>query len=251
MFVTMVYFDADRISEFKAIAKGEKDIKIGKVSIESDKHGNLNFPLLDAGVKATKSIEGTVVESAAFECQEFEKVLMGRDDFFDFTQEGGHCLETIGRGAIIKFDSTLTIPQEFDITQTISLLKPYLLDSATVDMGKEEGDAFRAFFNMANPKIPLIAECDDTLVTSKIDSKYLIPTYEELDEYESLEVTILARVTSSNLVNASKSIYNPLKDFIHMNRTLRRSFEGDPPEGLRELFIEEAYKTIEILAIYQ
>lgn len=251
MFVTMLYFDAEKISDYKAIARGEKNIKVDKVAIESDKHGNINLPVLGAGVKATKNIEGTVVESAPFECQEFEKILEGRDDYFDFTEDGGYDLQTIGRSSIIKFDSTLTIPEEFDQTQILSKVQPYIMNSATENMGKEEGDAFREVFKASNPKLPIIAECDGILVASKIDFSHLLLTYEDLEEYESQEVTILARVTSGNLVNKNKSIYDPLKDYIHMNRTLRRSIEGNRPEGLRELFAEEAYRTIEILAIYQ
>ena len=38
-----------------------------------------------------------------------------------------------------------------------------------------------------------------------------------MEEYEELEVTIIARITSGNMVNARKAFYDPLKDFMTLN----------------------------------
>lgn len=251
MFVNMIYYDAPRVSDFGAIIKGSKNIKIEKMDIVNDKGANIALPAVGGNIKASKSYEATIEESILFDCQEFEKLLVGRDDYFDFTENVGLDIATLGRGHIIKFDSTIKVPEEFDLTQTIAQFKPYLISSISKDMDSDEGAAFSAFFESANPKIPIIAECDDVVLSAKIDSKFLMVDYTQMEEYESLEVSILARIISTNIVSASKAIYDPLKDFISLNRAIRRSLTDNRPDGLKELFNDEDYKVIEILAIYQ
>lgn len=251
MFVNMIYYDAPRVSDFGAIIKGSKNIKIEKMDIVNDKGANITLPAVGGNIKASKSYEATIEESILFDCREFEKLLVGRDDYFDFTENVGLDIATLGRGHIIKFDSTIKVPEEFDLTQTIAQFKPYLISSISKDMDSDEGAAFSAFFESANPKIPIIAECDDVVLSAKIDSKFLMVDYAQMEEYESLEVSILARVISTNIVSASKAIYDPLKDFISLNRAIRRSLTDNRPDGLKELFNDEDYKVIEILAIYQ
>ena len=221
------------------------------MDIVNDKGANITLPAVGGNIKASKSYEATIEESILFDCREFEKLLVGRDDYFDFTENVGLDIATLGRGHIIKFDSTIKVPEEFDLTQTIAQFKPYLISSISKDMDSDEGAAFSAFFESANPKIPIIAECDDVVLSAKIDSKFLMVDYAQMEEYESLEVSILARVISTNIVSASKAIYDPLKDFISLNRAIRRSLTDNRPDGLKELFNDEDYKVIEILAIYQ
>ena len=78
-------------------------------------------------------------------------------------------------------------------------------------------------------------------------SNNMLVKYEDMEEYEELEVTIIARLTSGNMVNSKKAFYDPLKDFMTLNRVMRRSIS----DGLYEIYADRDYRTIEILAIYQ
>ncbi len=51
-------------------------------------------------------------------------------------------------------------------------------------------------------------------------------------------------------MDTTKPYYDPLKYFMILNRTVRRSM-GDRPDGLIELYADSNYRTLEILAIYQ
>ena len=250
MFGNMLYFDAPKISEYRAIVKGEKNIKIGKIDVSSGKDANIKLPIAGGDIKTSRSYEATIEESALFDCDEFEKLLIGRDDYFDFTKED-YDLSTLGRGYIIKFESVIREPEAFDMTQTISQFKPYIETSIVRDMGTDEQAAFKLFFETKNPKIPIICECSDHVLCAKMDSKFLKVEYPQLEEFESSEVTILARMISSNDVSKQKAIFDPLKDFISLNRAIRRSITNDRPDGLKELFLDEEYRNIEVLAIYQ
>lgn len=251
MFGTMIYYDERKISEFKAIIRGEKNIKISKVDITDDKGANLNLPILGGKMSATKNYEATIEESNLFDCFEFEQLLDGRDDYFDFTEKDEIDIVSLTRGTIIKFDSTLYIPEEFDLTQTIAQFKPYIVSSVSKDMDRDESEAFKAFFKTTDAKIPVLTECNNIELCSKLNSNNLMVGYTELEEYELIEVTILARIISSKLLSTSKPIYDPLKDFITLNRSARRSWCDERPDGLKEIFNQAEYKTIEILAIYQ
>ena len=251
MFVNMIYYDAQKINDYKTIAKGSKNIKIGKMEVTNDKEATLGLSFAGGHLKASKNYEATLEDSILFDYQEFEDLLENRDDYFDFTQDSILDITTLGRGHIIKFNTLMQIPEEFDLTQTIAQFKPYLIRSISKNMDNDESDAFKTFFETANPKIPVITECDNTVLTSKIDSKCLLVDYTQLEEYETSEVSILARITSGSIINARKPIYDPLKDFISLNRALRRTLTDNRPDGLKEIFNGEDYKTIEILAISQ
>ena len=85
---------------------------------------------------------------------------------------------------------------------------------------------------------------------SKIISSNMLIEYEDLEEFEEFEITIVARITSTSLVGKNKPFYDPLKDFMRLNRSLRRSI-SERTEGLYEIYADQDYKTIEVIAIYQ
>lgn len=61
---------------------------------------------------------------------------------------------------------------------------------------------------------------------------------------------LCSKLMSGNMINAKKSFYDPLKDFMTLNRDMRRSIDGRA-DGLYEIYADEDYRMIEILAIYQ
>ena len=63
------------------------------------------------------------------------------------------------------------------------------------------------------------------------------------------EVTILARV-SSNKKRADKPFYDPLKDFLSLNRTARKSLEPRD-KSMEPVKVDDDYRMIDVLAIYR
>ena len=178
-------------------------------------------------------------------------MLDGRDDYFDFTESQDFDISTIGRGNIIKFDGYMKVPEEFDKTQIIEKFKPMLIDSFANDsMDVSKKMVFETFVETTDTKIPVLIDIDGALMCSKLISNNMIIDYEELEEYEDLEITIVARVTSIKLVDMKKSFYDPLKDFMKLNRAIRRNIE-ERADGINEIYADKDYRTIEILAIYQ
>lgn len=54
----------------------------------------------------------------------------------------------------------------------------------------------------------------------------MLVKYEDTEEYEELEVTIIVRIISSGMVKLQKAFCDPLKNFMTLNRVMRRSIEG-------------------------
>lgn len=252
MFGKVIYFDDKKFNDYFAIATGNKIVSINHMQISNEKGIGLDVPFVATDLKGSKRYEASIKESILFDIDQFEKNLQGRTDFFDFTSYHSEFdLQTINRGSIIKFDSYITVPIDFDMTHMIGQFKPMLTQELISTMPKSESDAFNIFFDICNPKIPLISDLDEMMLVSLIESDKLLIQYPELEEFESIEVTVLARIMTNTNVNKDKPIFDPLKDFISMNRATRREFATNRPDGMKTIFCDTDYKRIEIIAIYQ
>lgn len=252
MFGNIIFFNKTKINDYKAFINETKNLKFEKVRISNDKTIDGKIPIISGGVKESKTYEALIEESLLFENNEFENLLTGRDDYFDFTRSSDIDIKSMTRGVIIKFDGNICIPKSFDLTQLIMQFKPMLMDSISKNMDSNEQEAFKTVFSSAKVQIPIITACDNYSLCGKIDPKNLNVEYTQLEEFEDEEeVTIIARVSSNLEIPKSKPIFDPLKDFMNMNRSFRRTAAIDPPEGLKPIFNDSDYKSIEILSIYQ
>ena len=171
MFGNVVYYDKKKIDEYKAVIKGQKNLEVEEYEVSNDKGVQVDLKAFGADAKASKTYKAKVQESLLYNCDEFEKLLNGRDDYFDFTQSSGFDLTTMSRGVIIKFEGYIKIPEEFDFTQTIDKFKPMLVASLVNDtMDKSEQEAMKVFFETSDTKIPVLIDFDELLMCSKLIS---------------------------------------------------------------------------------
>ena len=131
MFGNVVYYDKIKIDEYRSVIKGQKNLDVEEYEILNDKSVQVDLKALGVDAKASKSYKAKVQESLLYNCDKFEKLLKGRDDYFDFTQSPDYDLTTMRRGSIIKLDGYIKVPEEFDYTQTIDKFKPMLITSLT------------------------------------------------------------------------------------------------------------------------
>jgi hypothetical protein len=250
MFGKIMYYDKKTVDEYKAIIKGQRSVRVDEYEITNDKGASIDLKAISADAKANKKYVAKVVESLLYDCDEFEKMLSDRDDYFDFTSSNELDMSTVPRGAIIKADAFLEIPESFDIMQVIDRFKPFLIDSIEMDsMEDSRKDVIKVFLEGAKAtRIPIICDVDDYLLCAKMYQENLVSEYGELEELDE-QVTILARI-SSGMVNCSKPFYDPLKDFMTLNRMMRRNMK-DRGKELSALTVEKDYRQIDILAIYK
>lgn len=104
VFGNVVYYDKKKIDEYRAVVKGQRNLQIDEYEVSNDKGIQVDLKAFGADAKARKTYKAKVQESLLYNCDEFEKLLTGREDFFDFTQSEEYDLKTMNRGTIIKFD---------------------------------------------------------------------------------------------------------------------------------------------------
>ncbi len=243
MFGKVIYFDEEKINEYKSALLGKKNIKINQIEVSDDKVGAAGISIVNASIKANRSYSAEIQNSLLLECNEFERVLNEKQiDYLDFTVSEQCDISTIPRGYIIKFDGILEIPEGFDISETIHKYKKFFI-------GKNE--EFAALLEDKFPRIPLLMELDGNLLSAKIDIGKLKIDYVELEDYENIEITVLARMISTNKTSKNKAIYDPLKDYITLNRQLRKLLAKDKPKELEAILADDDYYVIEIIAMYQ
>ena len=250
MFGKIMYYDKKTIEEYKSLIKGQRQLEIEEYEVSNDKGASIDLRAISADAKANKKYTAKVVSSMLYDCTEFVNLLSGRDDYFDFTQSNEFDLLTVPRGSIIKADAFLEIPENFDIMQVIDKFKPFLMNSISTDsMEQSSKEALKLFLGNARAtKIPIVGDVDDNLLCAKLHPENFVSEYEEFEELDE-QVTLLARI-SSGLVKCNKPFYDPLKDFMTMNRMLRRSMK-DRGEELTALTVDRDYRQIDILAIYR
>lgn len=253
MFGRLIYYDKNRISEYTSLVTGKKSMNITGVELKKDKGVGINLPVLNGDANSSTSYTATFNESFLYDCNEFEKLLEGRDDYFNYVDapSESYSITTMKRGYIIRFESNIIIPENFDIIQLMEQFKPMILEGASREMPEEEKAAFKTLFGSTEIKIPIMCEIEDIPGCSKIDSMNLLVEYSQLEEYERENVIVLARIVSNSLISKNTEIYEPLKDFINMNRSLRRQFAENRPVELNQLYCDEDYIRLEILAVYE
>lgn len=243
MFGKVIYFDEAKINEYKSALLGKNSVKINQIDVSDDKGIGLSIPIANGSIKANKSYTAEIQNSLLLACNEFESILNEKQvDYSDFTISEQYDISTTPRGYIIRFNGILEIPEGFDISETLHKYKRFFID---------ESEEFSALLEGKSPNIPLLMELEDNLLCSKIDIDKLNIDYVELEDYENIEITILARMISSNKISKKKAIYDPLKDYITLNRQLRRELANDRPKELAEIFADEDYYSIEVIAMYQ
>lgn len=242
MFGKVIYFDEVKINEYKSALLGKNSVKINQIEVSDDKGIGVSIPIANGSIKANKSYTAEIQNSLLLACNEFESVLSEKQvDYSDFTVSEQYDISTTPRGYIIKFNGILEIPEGVDISETLHKYKCFF----------DESEEFSALIEGKSLSIPLLVELDNNLLCSKIDIEKLNIDYVELEDYENIEITILARMISTNKISKKKAIYDPLKDYITLNRQLRREFANDRPEELAEIFADEDYYVVEVIAMYQ
>ena len=81
MFGNVVYYDKKKIDEYKSIIKGQKNLEVEEYLVSNDKGFQVDIKAIGTDAKLNKTYTAKIQESLLYDCNEFEKMLNGRDDF--------------------------------------------------------------------------------------------------------------------------------------------------------------------------
>lgn len=257
MFGTMLYYDRQKAEEYLEIISRKKTIKPGKITVESDKNAGLSMGIVDLGVKGRTSIEGEYRENAMLDCLNLETQLQGRDDYFDFLDVAGtYTLSTMPSGSIIKIRGVLEIPDGVDLINLAGQFWPQILDSIECK-DEQERELLNAVLgkNRSKIKIPMLAEVDGSddynLIFSKLKLDNFLIEVDELEQYENEEVTILGRLVYKKELHGTRyTAYDVYRDFLGLNRALRKEIKPGEDENFKNIELEENFAELEMIGMY-
>ncbi|WP_375200817.1 DUF6414 family protein [Lysinibacillus sp. RS11] len=257
LFKNLIYFDSEKVADYFAVLKGEKQISIKNVKMKQDKSVNGKIPILSGQFSDSNEFEGEIINNFLIDCNEFEDALKkeSNDSYFDFLEcKVANDFETIPRTSIVRFEGELNIPEEFDMMDLINQFKPMLSSSMELQNPQQE-ELFKAIFQKESTKIPMFLESEvleNRIGFAKLNPNNLLYSLEQLEDYEGEDLTILAKVLSKKDISNGKPIvlFDIMKDLFSLNRALRREIDDSPMKGIQNIESDRNIVQLEILAIY-
>ena len=138
--------------------------------------------------------------------------------------------------AIVRTQGILEVPEVFDVYKMMEGYAPMMHQLGILESGldNKETEFVLGLFKNANYDTPAIIDCEGTRISTKLKSQYIKGGYEALEDCLDDEITVLYKVTAVR-TEGNVVIFDPMKDFIKLNRALRRSMERKNP-GLSSSF---------------
>ena|SRR5699024_5979133 len=256
MFKNLIYFDSQKVAEYSALLKGERQVDFKRVRKSTSKSVKGDAYIASGNYDNTDEFEGEIVDNPIYDCNEFEELLEknSKDNYFDMTGNEDFDIETVPKTAIIRFEGMFNIPEQFDMMDLINEFKPMLTAQMDIE-NEEEEEIFNRIFGKENTKIPMYFDSeyfDDRVGFSKLNSNNLKYQLTELEDFEDEEVTIIAKVlTRKDVKNQPVILFDVMKDLFSLNRAMRRQVEEQEIEGAENIKSEKNVVTLEVLAVYQ
>lgn len=253
MFGHLIYFNSEKVAEYNAILVESEIIEYETVDVTKEVSGDANLKIVSGGKKSIENYHGKIVKNDMLTCNEFVKNLSGNDSYMDFIDSDiEYNGEYLTRGNIIRFESNVAVPEKFDLIKMWDTYKDHFHKELTASFSSDDLNTFGKLFETKELKIPVNLNIDGQLGCSLLISSLLKCDYEILESLEGEDVIILAKVISPSK-KQTREIFNPLTDFLALNRFIRRTanVEKDLPVELEKIYAESDYVPLEILAIYQ
>lgn len=233
MFGDLIYFDKNKVKQYMAIVL-KKPIARADVDNEDSYALKANYLLM---------------------CQEFEETLKTRDDYYDFTEETPDVsIKDIKISSIVKVRAEIYVPESFDMVHLIDTFKGILLDGVDYK-NEEEKELIKKVLDNSKIKIPIFCElgeeCDYWMGIGKASPENMLIEYNDLEDYECREVTVLAKIESRRYYKDTPlKVFDIYKDFLGLNRTLRKQIVSEKKEEYESIDVSEDFISFELLAIY-
>ena len=252
MFRSFIYLDEDKLYAYKKLI--DNGI-VHPSSISSKKTKSASAGTKNASVSYVNEEETVIdVEKDPFgDYDRFELALaeLEGEDFFDLVMnEDQYHLLSMPQMKIIKLMGTIEVPEEFDLLNLIESYKPLLIESM-IGNDADDGTLFaKAVFSNTTADIPIVVDYGDVTVVGRLNTKWLCEDYTALEEYSEQEVVLLCKVIGINSRDRV-TIFNPLKDFIKLNRAMRRSGTFESGQGFDPITVSGPVIKVEFIALYK
>lgn len=244
--------DTDKLYTYKCQVDGGK---LGKPKTITQKHtAGIATTIKAIAVNAATetSVNREFINDVNIDYDHFETNLsrLEGEDFFDCVLNDNYDLASVPAMKLIRLCSSFEIPEAFDAVNLVDRFMPMLIGQVTTASNAEQ-EALESILGNASADIPFVVEFDDISVAGKLNAKYLNEEYANLEDYADQDVYILCKAVGL-IRKDNVEIFDPLKDFIRLPRTMRRQMTADGKSvGLDKISIEGPVLKVEVIAIYK
>ncbi len=234
MFGNLIYYNKKKIDQYSALIIGQS---VGRENVNKNNGEGKSMNYL-------------------LECSSFEKLLQQRDDYIDYAgEEQEISIKDVRISSIIRVRGEIYVPEQFDMIHLIDEYKSTILKGIGYK-DREEKELLNEVFKHSKMQIPIYCElggnCDYWLGIGKAIPENLLIEYNELEDYEGREVTIIAKLeTRKYYKDKPLPVFDIYKDFLGLNRTLRKQISSTNRQEFENISIEEDFLGLELLAIYE
>ncbi len=233
MFGDLIYFNKKKVDQYSALILG-KNIETRVIDKDNIEDISANYLL---------------------ECSNFEKLLQRRDDFIDYVDDNqGISIKDVRISSIIKVSGEIYIPEQFDMVHLIDQYKDMIVSQVDYEDNNQR-ELINSVLKNSKVKIPIFCElggdCDYWMGIGKVSQEDMLIDYNELEDYEGKELTIIARLESRKYYRDKPlPVFDIYKDFLGLNRALRKQIASGKKQEFESIDVNEDYIGLELLAIY-
>ena len=251
MFTRLLYLNKDRVVEYNSLLSDDDYAELDEIEITKSSVFGADGKVVKGEKGTQRNYKGKIYASISRLWNAFYENLEQSEDYIDFVEKDS-CIESVGRGLIIRIETEIMIPEAYDTFSILNIFPESIIqEQITSEIEDDDKDMVRSFFKMKKASLPICMKKEDgKLLCSRLYSNYFLCANEEFEESLDDDLVVVAKVLSPNK-SKEKEIFNPLKDFIVLNRAARRSMDIKDSEGLENIYAGEDYMDLEILAIYQ
>lgn len=252
MFRSFVYLDTDKLYTYKCQIDGGKSEKPKTITQKHTAGIATTIKAIAVNAATEMSVNLEFINDVNIDYDHFETNLsrFEGEDFFDCVLNDDYDLASVPAMKLIRLCSSFEIPEAFDAVNLVDCFMPMLIGQVTTASNAEQ-EALESILGNASADIPFVVEFDDISVAGKLNAKYLNEEYANLEDYADQDVYILCKAVGM-IRKDNVEIFDPLKDFIRLPRTMRRQMTAEGKSvGLDKISIEGPVLKVEVIAIYK
>lgn len=146
---------------------------------------------------------------------------------------------TISAMRFLRICSGFEIPEASDAVNSINQFMPMLMGQIEPESAGEQ-EALEGILGKVSADVPFSVECDDVTIFGKLNAKFLREECASLEDCADQDVYMFCKVVGM-MRKGMVEIFDPLKDFIRLPRTMRRQMvANEKVDGLDKIPVERA-----------
>lgn len=247
MFRSFIYLDQDALARYSSQLGMPTGLRVKSVD------GSVNASMGAVSANVSVAAEGVPPEVDPIRVfDRFEAKLAERQnvDYFDFLEQEGCDAKTLPHMSLIRFSGLAMVPEGFDLFDAMQKFMPLMGETGLIDLEQDDAATKLALrvFSEKNVSIPIVVDGLEMPIASKLKSKWLEGGDSmALEDIQYEEAIFLCKVVAYAR-GERVAVFDPLKDFMKMNRSMRRTMKRS--EGLEVVYEDGPVIKAEVLSIY-